>query len=112
MTLATKAMAVELAPYRIRVNAVAPGTIDILRNRATDPEYPRNWVPYIPLGRVGTTAEVAKPVIFLASDEAAYVTGQIFWVDGGETSFVPMPRADFARAPAGSPGDEPRRSAK
>jgi enoyl-[acyl-carrier-protein] reductase (NADH) len=40
---------------------------------------------------------VAKPVVFLASDEAEYITGQILWVDGGLTSYVPMPRADFAR---------------
>ena len=99
MTLATRAMAAELAPYGIRVNAVAPGTIDIERNRATDPRYPDNWVPFIPMGRVGTPRDVAGPVIFLASDEASYVTGQIFWVDGGETSYVPMPRADFARGP-------------
>ncbi len=97
MLLITKAMATELGPYNIRVNSVAPGTIDILRNRATDPNYPNNWVPFIPAGRVGVPSDVAKPVIFLASDEAAYVTGQTFWVDGGETSYVPMPRADFAR---------------
>ena len=97
MLLITKAMATELGPHRIRVNSVAPGTIDIKRNRDTDPNYPQDWIPFIPMGRVGVPADVAKPVIFLASDEAAYVTGQTFWVDGGETSYVPMPRADFAR---------------
>jgi len=97
MTLVTKAMATELAPYGIRANAVASGTIDIKRNRDTDGNYPDNWLPFIPMGRVGTVQDVAKPTIFLASDEAAYITGQTFWVDGGETSYVPMPRADFAR---------------
>jgi len=98
MLLITKAMATELAPYNIRVNSVAPGTIDIARNRETDPNYPGDWLPFIPMGRVGVPADVAKPVVFLASDEAAYVTGQTFWVDGGGTSYVPMPRADFARS--------------
>jgi len=97
MTLVTKALATELGPYGIRVNALAPGTIDIKRNRKTDPNYPNDWLPFIPMGRVGTVQDVAKPVIFLASDEASYVTGQTFWADGGETSYVPMPRADFAR---------------
>lgn len=97
MTLLTRALAVELGPYGIRVNALAPGTIDILRNRNTDPKYPGDWVPFIPLGRVGQVKDVAQPVIFLASDEAAYITGQTFWADGGETCYVPMPRADFAR---------------
>jgi NAD(P)-dependent dehydrogenase (short-subunit alcohol dehydrogenase family) len=97
MLLITKAMATELGPYRIRVNSIAPGTIDIPRNRETDPAYPNDWIPFIPMGRVGVPSDVAKPVIFLASEEAAFVTGQTFWVDGGETSYVPMPRADFAR---------------
>jgi len=97
MTLITRAMATELGAYGIRVNALAPGTIDIKRNRDTDPHYPGNWEPFIPLGRVGTVEDIAKPVIFLASDDAAYITGQTFWADGGETSYVPMPRSDFAR---------------
>jgi NAD(P)-dependent dehydrogenase (short-subunit alcohol dehydrogenase family) len=97
MTLVTRAMATELGPYGIRVNALAPGTIDIARNRDTDPDYPDNWIPFIPLGRVGQVSEVARPVVFLASDDSSYVTGQTFWADGGETSYVPMPRADFAR---------------
>jgi 3-oxoacyl-[acyl-carrier protein] reductase len=97
MTTVTKAMAVELAPHQIRVNAVAAGTIDVKRNRDTDPNYPHNWLPFIPLGRVGEVDDIAKTVLFLASDDAAYVTGQVLYVDGGETSYVPMPRADFAR---------------
>lgn len=99
MTLTTKAMASELAPHGIRVNALASGTIDIKRNRETDPNYPQDWIPYIPMGRVGVVQDIAKPVIFLASDESAYITGQTIWADGGETSYVPMPRADFARKP-------------
>ena len=90
-------MAAELAPYGIRLNALAPGTIDIKRNRDTDPDYPGNWEKFIPSGRVGTPEEIAKPVVFLCSEEASYITGQIFWADGGLTSYVPMPRADFAR---------------
>ena len=97
MTLATQAMAAELAPYGIRVNSVAPGTIDIKRNRDTDPGYPGNWERFIPWGRVGTPEEIARPVLFLCSEDASYVTGQTFWADGGLTSYVPMPRADFAR---------------
>ncbi|HJO95622.1 MAG TPA: glucose 1-dehydrogenase [Victivallales bacterium] len=95
--LITKSMAVELAAYGIRVNSLSPGTTDVKRNRDTDINYPDNWKPYIPLGRVGTVEEIAKPVIFLASSEASYITGQNFYADGGITSYVPMPGADFAK---------------
>lgn len=98
VTLITKAMAVELAPYNIRVNALGPGTIDIERNRSKDPNYPEDWIPYIPMGRVGQVEDIVKPVIFLASDESSYITGQTIYAAGGELAYVPMPRADFARS--------------
>ena len=73
----TRALAVELAP-EIRVNAVAPGAITTPRNVEAD-----SLAPEIPLGRPGTPEEVAAVVSFLASDEAAYVSGASYLVDGG-----------------------------
>jgi len=97
MTLLTKALAVELAPYNIRVNTIAPGTIDIERNRKTDPDYPDDWIPYIPMGRVGKVKDITGPVVFLCSEESSYITGQNIYVCGGQTDYVPMPRSGFAR---------------
>ncbi len=97
LTLLTKSMAVELAPYNIRVNAIAPGTIDIKRNRETDPKYPENWHPYIPIGRVGRVEEIARPVVYACSDDSSYMTGQIISISGGQTDYVPMPGSDFAK---------------
>jgi len=79
----TRALAVELAPRRIRVNAVAPGVIDTemsqrVRDMAGDEAKAR-----ILLKRYGTAQEVAYAVWFLASDYANYVTGQVFHIDGG-----------------------------
>jgi NAD(P)-dependent dehydrogenase (short-subunit alcohol dehydrogenase family) len=72
----TRALAVELAP-EVRVNAVAPGAIATERNVEAD-----SLSPQIPLGRPGTAEEVAAVVSFLASDEAAYVSGASWLVDG------------------------------
>jgi len=79
----TRALAVELAPRRIRVNAVAPGVIDTemsknVREMAGDEAKAR-----ILMKRYGTAQEVAHAVWFLASDYATYVTGQVFHIDGG-----------------------------
>ena len=80
----TRSAAVELAPHGIRVNAVAPditATEGILERAGDDA--PRRWAALVPLGRSGTVAEVAGVVAFLASDLAAYVTGETIHVDGG-----------------------------
>ena len=97
VNLITKSLAVELAKYNIRVNLVAPGTIAIKRNFDTDPNYPDNWFSYIPQGRVGKVREVVDPIIFLCSSKASHITGQIIYVDGGTTSYIPMPSSDFAK---------------
>jgi glucose 1-dehydrogenase len=81
----TRQLAIELAPYGIRVNAFAPGATNVERNLADDPSYLTTWAPLIPLGRVGEPEEMVGPAVFLASDESAYVTGQHFFVDGGWT---------------------------
>jgi len=93
VNLITKSLAVELARYNIRVNCVSPGTIAVARNFGLDPDYPENWFPYIPQGRIGEIKEVVDPVMFLCSKKASHVTGQIIYVDGGTTSYVPMPES-------------------
>ena len=78
-------LAVELAPHGIRVNAFAPGATNVERNLADDPDYIESWAPLIPLGRVAEPEDMVGPTVFLASDESAHVTGQLFYVDGGWT---------------------------
>ena len=79
----TRVAAVELGPYGIRVNCVAPGAIEIERTRLESPNYGESWGRVTPLGRVGTPADVGKAVVYLASDHASFVTGQTIWLDGG-----------------------------
>jgi NAD(P)-dependent dehydrogenase (short-subunit alcohol dehydrogenase family) len=85
VTMATKGMAIALATHRIRVNAVGPGSMAKFQEMpARDPldldDYERRRIP---LGRLGTADDVTRAVLFLASDDAAYVTGTVLYVDGG-----------------------------
>lgn len=79
----TKAMALELGQYGIRVNAVAPGFIRTGMNPLDDPERNRSLEQVIPLRRIGSPEDVADAVCWLASDGARYVTGETLFVDGG-----------------------------
>ena len=83
-------MAMELAPHQITVNNIAPGAIATPINQSVldDPVARRNALSEIPLGRFGTPEDVAAVAVFLASDEAAYVTGSTYYVDGGLTQQV------------------------
>ena len=78
-----KQIAIELAPYNIRVNTFAPGAINTDRNLLEDPDYRANWGSVIPMQRTGEPEEMIGPALFLASDASSFVTGQFFSVDGG-----------------------------
>ena len=88
----TRAMAQEWGPHGIRVNAVAPGLIEVEGDRVS-PEYRRNFLPMIPLGRTGEPPNVANVIAFLISDAAAFVDGTILPVDGGFLTGRPLVRS-------------------
>ena len=79
----TRAIAVEVASRNITVNAVAPGFIDTPMTAPLPQELKDKMKSMIPLARFGTEADVAAAIVFLASDEAAYITGQVLDVNGG-----------------------------
>jgi NAD(P)-dependent dehydrogenase (short-subunit alcohol dehydrogenase family) len=84
----TRAMAVELGPYNICINAVLPGSIlseGVRKKFYTDPAISEAFLSHIPLNRPGEPVEIANAILFLASDEASYVTGSLLVVDGGWT---------------------------
>ena len=81
----TRNLAVQFAPHGIRANCIHPGFTDTPMQtvRTSDPEWVRAAVAEIPLGRLGTARDVANAALFLASDEASYITGIELVVDGG-----------------------------
>lgn len=81
----TKALAKELAPHGVRVNAVAPGVIDTpFHERMSTPEMIKQFVGTIPMGRTGTSEECGRVIAFLASDAAAYIHGEMIEINGGQ----------------------------
>ncbi len=78
-----KALAREVASRNVTVNVVAPGLVETDMTRAITDNAKADWASQIPLGRMGTPADIAAAVRFLASDEASYITGQVLAVNGG-----------------------------
>lgn len=88
LNMLAKCLALALAP-KVRVNCVAPGLIAAGMNDPLDPGAERAYASVAPLGRVGTAEEVARAVVFLASPESRFTTGQVLVVDGGRAALVP-----------------------
>jgi NAD(P)-dependent dehydrogenase (short-subunit alcohol dehydrogenase family) len=95
-----RSAAIDLGRYGIRVNGVAPGVVDtplaelVVHNAELAPQYLKT----IPLGRFGEPADVANCVLFLASDESSYITGQTIVIDGGQTLGIPGDLGEAATA--------------
>ena len=89
VTLMTKALAIDHAKANVRVNAIAPGPTDTPMLRSVlSPEQIAEFAATFPMGRLGRPEELANAALFLASDEASFVTGAILAVDGGQTADV------------------------
>ena len=84
----TKSAALEAASSGVRINAVAPGPIEtgMLDRFTGTPERKAALLKTVPLGRVGDPADIARAAVFLASEDASFITGQILTVDGGKTA--------------------------
>jgi NAD(P)-dependent dehydrogenase (short-subunit alcohol dehydrogenase family) len=89
VTLLTRSMAIDFAKYGIRVNAICPGPTDTPMLRKTHtPDQLVAFAATFPMGRLGRPEEIAGAAVFLASDDASFVTGEMLHVDGGQTAEV------------------------
>lgn len=87
----TRALAIELAPMGVRVNAIAPGCVPVANYESAIGKYDADEMGRgIPAGHVGTPEDIAKAVIFLASADARFILGQTLVIDGGTTSWMPF----------------------
>lgn len=92
-------LVIELSPYQITINALAPGATLTPRNLADDPNYETIWANVTPTQRPATTDDIAHAALFLLSTQARQITGQTLIVDGGWTAISPTPALDFVEQP-------------
>jgi NAD(P)-dependent dehydrogenase (short-subunit alcohol dehydrogenase family) len=105
----TRTMAVELAAHHITVNAIAPAQIDTRLTRGLPEDARRRRVERIPMARFGEPEEVARAALFLASDDASYITGHTLAVDGGYLAGGLWSRGPASPRPASGAREGPRR---
>ena len=91
----TKSAAMELGPFSIRVNCIAPGAIETERTKAEVADFAKSWSALTPLRRIGTTDDVASAVEFLLGESASFITGQTLAVDGGLFIQPRWPDSDY-----------------
>ena len=90
----SRALAVELGPKHIRVNSIAPGPIVVEKHAQFDPPFDADKMARgLPVGRVGNVEDVARLALFLASDQASFMTGQTYVIDGGQTAVMAQSEA-------------------
>ncbi len=90
LEMLAKNLVVDLSPYQITVNAIAPGATNTERT-TNDQEYEKTWSRITPMGRPATTIDIANAALFLVSTQARHITGQSLVIDGGWTSVSPSP---------------------
>lgn len=84
-------LVIELSPFRITINAIAPGATLTERTQTTDPDYDKTWSELTPLGKPATTADIAHAALFLVSPLSHQITGQTLVIDGGWSVVSPSP---------------------
>ena len=103
----TRQLAVELAEHNIRVNTFAPGPTNVDRNLRDDPDYKDTWGSVVPMQRTADPEEMVGPAVFLASGDASYVTGQVFYADGGWAIQGRIPLENMEKAASkNQPGEQ------
>lgn len=90
LEMLAKNLVVELSPYRINVNTVAPGAT-LTERTVSDPGYEKTWSRLTPMGRPASTLDIAHAALFLVSEKARHITGQSLVIDGGWSSISPSP---------------------
>jgi NAD(P)-dependent dehydrogenase (short-subunit alcohol dehydrogenase family) len=90
LEMLARTLVIDLSPYKITVNAIAPGAT-LTERTTSDPLYEENWSKFTPIGKPATPADIAHAALFLVSPQAGHITGQSLVVDGGWTSISPSP---------------------
>src|SRR5438132_1826553 len=107
----TQVAALELAPHRVTVNAIAPGPVDtnLTAPLFSMPGAREEFLRHVPLGRMGRAEDIAQAILFLSSEAAEWVTGQCFYVDGGQSLVALPPYIDLVERLLGAKSSQSRR---